>query len=162
MNTLIIAFASACAVFLSACVAAFASYRVNSRDIRAKIVSASRQKWIDTIQDLLAELMSYALSVAILKLQIKDRDPVSAVATSPLLLEKIQHVELVKNKIALLLDPDKPEHAALFEAVNIAYRRVVSREHFDILDDLPADTALITERARLIAKAVWERVKRGE
>jgi hypothetical protein len=162
MNTLIIAFASACAVFLSACVAAFTSYRVNDRGIKAKIVSASRQKWIDTIQDLLAELMSYALSVAILKLQIKDSDPLSVVATSPLLLEKIQHVDLVKNKIALLLDPDKPEHAALYDAVNIAYRRVVSREDFDILDDLPADTALITARARAIAKAVWERVKRGE
>ena len=162
MNTLIVALASAIAVFLSGCVGAFVSYKVTDRQIKAKFISASRQKWIDAIQELLAELISYAFSVAILKQQMRHADPLAAVATNPVLLEKIQHVELVKNRIALLLAPGKPGHDALFEAVDIAYRRVVSRNQFDIIDFLPDDAALITEKFRPIVRAVWERIKRGE
>jgi hypothetical protein len=162
MNALTIALVSACAAFLSACIGAVVSYKVNEREIKAKIISASRQKWIDNIQELVAELMSYSLSVAILKQQIKRTDPVAAVATNPLLLDKIEHVELVKNKIALLLDPMKPDHRALHEAVDIAYQRVVSRDHFDIVDAFSGDAALITQRARHIVKSQWERVKRGD
>jgi hypothetical protein len=56
------------------------------------------------------------------------------VAADRLLLDKIEHFALVKNKIKLMLNPTKDDHRPLLDAVNTTYQHIVSREELDVID----------------------------
>jgi hypothetical protein len=162
MSALTITIVTACAALLSAALGAFVSLQANERKIKAEVITANRQKWIETMRDLVAELMSVSFSVAIVKREINSADPVAAVAADRLLLDKLEHVALVKNKIRLMLHPLKEDHCKLFDAVDTLYQRLVSLEELDVIERLHADSELITQRAHIILGREWQRVKQGD
>ena len=162
MSTIAITIVTACAALFSAALGAFVSFKANERKIKAALITANRQRWMEIIRELLAELMSVSYTVSIIKRQIKTADPVAAVAADHLLLDKLEHVALVKNKIRLMLNPTKKEHHDLYQSVDVAYQRLVSREEMDVIALLHNDFDVITQRAHVILGHEWLRVKRGD
>jgi hypothetical protein len=162
MSTLTITFITALAALCATILGSFVSLRDTERKIKAANVTANRLRWSDTLRDLLAELMSVSYTVAIVKRQFKGSDPMGAVATDRLLLDKLEQVSLVKNKIRLMLNPVKPEHHVLYQAVDELYDHLVSLQELDVLDRLHGDIDLITKQAQGLLTREWERVKKGD
>ena len=162
MSPLTVTIITVCAALLSAALGAFVSLKANERKIKAEVITANRQKWGETLRDLLAEMMSVSYSVAIVKRQITTADPVAAVAADRLLLDKLEHVALVKNKIKLMLNPVKEDHCPLLDTVNQTYQHLVSRDEFDVIDRLHDDIDLMTEQAQKLLRREWQRVKQGD
>jgi Co/Zn/Cd efflux system component len=162
MSALTVTIITACAALISAVFGGFVTFRANERKIKAAIITANRQKWGETLRDLLAEMMSVAYSVAIVKRQITTVDPVAAVAADRVLLDKVEHFALVKNKIKLMLNPEKDDHRPLLDAVNSIYQHLGSREEFDVVDRLHEDIERVTEQAQILLRREWQRVKLGD
>jgi len=162
MSALTVAVITACAALFSATLGGFVTIKANERKIRAAIITANRQKWGETLRDLLAEMMSVSYSVAIVKRQITTADPVAAVAADRLLLDKVEHVALVKNKIRLMLNPMKDEHRLLLDTVNRTFQHVVSLNELDVIERLHDDIELMTEQAQALLRREWQRVKLGD
>jgi hypothetical protein len=128
--------------------------RVARDQISASTVSASRQKWIDSLRDTIAEFLAVAGQQSYLAL--KDEGAAWADDASA------QRVVLLRARIALLINPRETDHRELFQMVtelmslvramrDPAARRRSSELHHDI-----------TEKAQAILKREWERVKSGE
>jgi len=162
MSPLTVTVITVCAALFSAALGAFVSLKANERKIKAEVITANRQKWSETLRNLLAEMMSVSYSVAIVKRQITTADPVAAVAADRLLLDKLEHVALVKNKIKLMLNPVKEDHCPLLDTVNQTYQHLVSRDEFDVIDRLHDDIELMTEQAQKLLRREWQRVKQGD
>jgi hypothetical protein len=162
LTALTIAAITACAAFLSACVGAVVSFKANERKIRSQTISVSRQKWMDGMENIVAELMSLLLVVAILKRQIKDNDTLAAVASDRALLDKIEQLALAKIKIRLMINPEKADHRILYETIDATYNYVVSLDHLDVIDRLRVDVEGIADQVSAIVRYEWSRVKRGE
>src|SRR5277367_1050611 len=106
MSTITITFITALAALCATILGSFVSLRDTERKIKAANVTANRLRWSDMLRDLVAELMSVSYTVAIIKRQIKGTDTLSAVAADHILLDKLEHVAVLKNKIQLMLNPD--------------------------------------------------------
>ena len=83
----------------------------------------------------------------------------SAVASEPALLPKLERVVLVQWKIRLLLNPTEADHLELSRTIDTAMERLQSEESCEA--DTKADVENITRAARAILKREWQRVKQG-
>jgi hypothetical protein len=162
MSTLTITFITALAALCATILGSFVSLRDTERKIKAANVTANRLRWSDMLRDLVAELMSVSYTVAIIKRQIKGTDTLSAVAADHTLLDKLEHVAVLKNKIQLMLNPEKPDHHALSGAVESMHAHLVSLRELDVFERLQGDMEAITKQAHLILRREWVRVKHGE
>jgi hypothetical protein len=131
------------------------------RQFNATVISASRQKWIETLRDMLAELIALVAAASVLKSKWKDkwdrgRGPLNA---EPALLEKFEHIVLAQSKIRLLLNPAEADHAQLHETIETTIARLRSEELLDT--DTQRDIQTVTALAQAILKHEWQRVKIG-
>ncbi len=143
-----LAFATAAGAVLvslfTALVAPFIAVYVARRQIQASVVSANRQKWIDTLRDALAELVSIHL-VAFSTRRLSDPDISTKVFN-------------LQNKILLLTNPLEADHGEL--------NRIIAR----MIDSSPNDPNVdvwkmqrdLVEVSRRILKTEWKRVRRGQ
>ena len=58
---------SACTALVASIAGPLATLRVSRRQFDATVLSTSRQKWIDALRDLLADLMSQLAGLSVLK-----------------------------------------------------------------------------------------------
>jgi len=153
-----IAFVTACSALVSAAAGPLVSVVVSARQIRASVVLNNRERWIEALRDSLAEYVALLLSVAILE-ETQHGDPMMAVGNDPSLLQLVERVALVKNKILLMVNPIEATHYQLCQPVEDAYRLLVagkgSREQIRVYTDA------ITTAGRAVLKSEWARVKRG-
>lgn len=126
---------------------------VAARVARASVISANRQKWIDGIRDDLAEFLA-ADSVLIDDFRSDDDDLLEAerAAQRARVKEAKVRIQLMQRRIQLRLNPDKPTHIALFEAVKTVIP-ATGREH------TKARNALIKD-AQAFLRHEWLRVKK--
>src|SRR5262249_55058658 len=134
---------------------------VAKSQFNARVLSANRQKWIETLRDQIAELISLLVAVLVVKQQWKGRwnKGLEAVAADPTLLAKLERIVLVQWKIRLLLNPTEPDHQQLYELMEATFERIKSEE----MDEAQTNQDLegITHRAQTILKREWQRVKQG-
>jgi len=152
---------SACTALAASVAGPGVSLMIARRQINANLVSANRQRWIETLRDLVAEMISLLKTGAYVKLALSRKEE-SFTPSAPTLLEKVERLMLVKNKIRLLINPTEADHRALLGAIETALARVLQPEHQDIVATVDADVETITQHAQLILKHEWGRVKRGE
>src|SRR6266516_1935530 len=161
MDPLLLSLVSACTALVASVVGPLVTLAVAKRQFNATVLSANRQKWIETLRDLLAELISMLVAVYVVKSGWKGKwdKGLSAVASEPALLPKLERVVLVQWKIRLLLNPTEADHLELSRTIDIAMERLQSEESCEA--DTKADVENITRAARAILKREWQRVKQG-
>lgn len=144
---------SATTALVAVVVSPIVAIYVAKRQIRASVVSANRQKWIDQLRDCLAELIT---ALRFLNLR---RD--GSVALEPHeWLERYQRAFLLSSKVALLLNPQENDHMALHAALKEAGSLLLSNN--DDRQQIVAVTQRILEQSQAILKREWERVKSGD
>ncbi len=161
MDSLPISLISACTALVASIVAPFVTLSVARRQFNATVLSANRQKWIESLRDMLAELISLYVAAVVVKLKWKEHweQGLGPVNANPELLEKLQRIVLVQAKIRLLINPAEPDHQHLFQTIESAFKRLRAEETRQ--EDTEADVETITKLAQAILKREWQRVKQG-
>jgi hypothetical protein len=161
VDPLIVTLVSALTALVASIAGPLAMLRVSRRQFDATVLSTSRQKWIDTLRDLLADLMSQLAGLSVLKGRWTgewDRGH-GLIEADPSLLAKVERLVLVRWKIRLMLNLNEADHQGLDRLVGAAVQRL--REEAPGKTDIDADIESISQQARGILKREWERVKRG-
>src|SRR5262245_38694017 len=161
MDPFVISLVSACTALVASIVGPLVTLAVAKRQFNANVLSANRQKWIETLRDLLAELISQLVSVLVVKHQWQGKwnQGLDAIAANPGLMGKLERIVLVQWKIRLLINPNEPDHQALYAAIDTAFKRLQTDSAKD--GETEADIENITRLAQTILKNEWQRVKLG-
>jgi hypothetical protein len=135
--------------------------KVSKRQFNANVLSANRQKWIETLRDMVAELISLLTAALVIKSawQSKWDKGHGPLRENAALLQKLERIVLAQSKIRLLLNPTEADHQQLSRAIDTAIKRLQAEESLD--SDTEADIETITTLAQTILKREWRRVKRG-
>ena len=67
MDPLLISVISACTALVASILGPLVTLSVAKRQFNASVLSANRQKWIETLRDMLAELISLLVSALVVK-----------------------------------------------------------------------------------------------
>ena len=161
MDPLILNLVSACTALVASIAGPFVTLAVAKRQFSASVLSANRQKWIETLRDTLSELISILGTAAVLRMTWKadwDRG-LGPLSERGELLEKVQRLVMVQAKIRLLINPLEPDHEALYRAIEAASKHLQAEDWHE--SSMEADVELITRLAQAILKREWMRVKQG-
>ena len=129
------------------------SIYVAKRQIRASVVSTSRQKWIDSLRDQLAEFIAAAHVMGLHRgLNMIETPEVNS---------RLEQLRLIESKVLLLLNPDEADHKVLAATIGALIPQLFGGD--ELAKRKLAQEALprITEQSQSILKREWERLKRG-
>ena len=160
MDPLFISLVSACTALVASIAGPLVTLAVARRQFNANVLSANRQKWIETFRDLLAELISLLVSVLVVKTRWKDQwnKGLGPITSDPTLLLKLERIVLVQWKTRLLINPTEADHQELYRTIEMAFRRVQSEDMHEA--EVEADMENITRLGQAILKREWVRVKK--
>jgi hypothetical protein len=160
MDVVSIALVTASTALVSAVVGPMVSYVIAHRQIRANLISSNRERWAEALRDSLAEYVALLISASIVKEKLGD-DPLKAVSDRRDLLEIVERIILVKNKIMLMSNPNDESHAELCQAVDATYE-ALKTEDPEAPKRIRSAAEAITRAGREVLRLEWVRVKRGE
>src|SRR3954447_25058469 len=106
MDPLVVTLVSASTALVASIAGPLASLRVSRRQFDATVLSTGRQKWIDALRDLLADLMSQFAGLSVLKTRWTgewDRGR-GLLQSDPALVARLERLVLVRWKIRLMLN----------------------------------------------------------
>ena len=131
---------------------------VAKRQIRSTTISANRQEWINRLRDDLATFWAYAANVRVVRASYTN-DPVLTAAAQ----EQARAAAILVNRIRLSINTSESDHRDLVKFVerlwNIADSVVPTNPKSEAWEQAVTD---LTNTARRILKAEWQRVKRGD
>jgi len=129
-------------------------YLTARHQFRTTVVATSRQHWIESLRDSLAE---YQVSVASIgtTFVIPPHDEADR-------QQLYQRAALLGYKLKFLLNPNEPRHVELLKAVEAAFDALIPA--FKTGDHSHAATQIrrVTELGQQVLKSECERVKAGE
>src|SRR4030095_11839811 len=126
MDALLIGLVSAGTALVATILGPLVTLAVARRQFSATVLSANRQKWIETLRDMLAELISQMVAVLVVRAGWKGKwdKGLGAIAVDPTLLSKLERIVLVQWKIRLLLNPTETDHQELYRSIEAAFARI--------------------------------------
>jgi hypothetical protein len=134
---------------------------VARRRFSADVLSANRQRWIDTFRDRLAELLSLMNAAQVIKRGAAGewRGGAGPAKDNPALVDKLEKTFMAIAQIQLLTKAAEPAHQAINEAISSAVEFLQEEE----LHETPLSARLqdIITLGRGIIRDEWGRVKRG-
>lgn len=153
---------SACTAMIASIAGPYVNTRIAKIQFNADVLSVNRQKWIETMRDLVASLNSQFLTAAAIRQTVKEPTSI-AIAQDPELFRRVENLLRTVSKIELMLNPLEPDHQRL---------NTLMREGVDRLRSPPPERGIedrievishdITQAAQAILKREWLRVKRGK
>ena len=160
-STLLLGLVSASTALVASIVGPVVTLNVARRQFSATVLSGNRHKWIETLRDVLAELISLLAMALVVKSKWKDkweagRGPLNS---DPAMLEKFEHIVLAQAKVQLLINPHDEDHERLAQTIDLATRHL--RSENSAPTETEADIRTIVELAQSILKREWQRVKEG-
>jgi hypothetical protein len=154
-------------VFASnAMIASVAGAFVNTKTARiafkANVLSVNRQKWIETMCDLVASLNSQLLIAAAMRRTVEE--PTSVVITRDSeLLKRVENLLWTVSKIELMLNPLQKEHQHLKTLMSEAVDQLrFPSPEGSIEERIEGISRDIIQLSQVVLKQEWVRVKRGE
>jgi hypothetical protein len=161
MDPVVISLVSACTALVASIAGPVVTLLVARRQIKANVLSANRQKWIEALREAIAELLSLLVAALVVKSQWKERwdSGRGALHEDRALLDKLQRMVLTQSKVRLLTNPTEPDHQKLVATIEAALLRLRAEGTDNAATE--ADILRITELAQSILKREWLRVKHG-
>jgi len=161
MDPLTISLVSACTALVASIVGPLVTLAVARRQFNATVLSANRQKWIESLRDMLAELVSLLVAALVIKSEWRDKWDRGrpAFKADSRLIDKLERIVFAQSKITLLLNPTQSDHRKLVQVIDAALKRLQSEQATD--EETAGDIAAITELAQSILRREWQRVKMG-
>lgn len=142
---------SALTALVAVIVSPIVSLYVARQQIRAAVVSANRQRWIDELRSELSELINLIMFLNI----------GSAILSEEAFIEKFEKAHLIEIKISLLINPYEKDHIALTKAIRDAIVEIFEKKDRDPKVLLVLKDSIVSQ-SQAILKREWNRVKKGE
>ena len=157
----VVSLVSASTALVASIIGPIVTLTIARRQYNATVISASRQKWIETLRDTLAELIALLRGALVVKSKWKDkwdrgRGPLDA---DPAMLEKFEHIVLAQSKIDLLINPTDADHHLLHETIETAISRLGAEASLEA--ETQKDIQTIARLGQAILRREWQRVKIG-
>jgi hypothetical protein len=156
-----VAFVTACTALISSFVAPLITLQIGRAQIRASVISNNRQRWIETLRDLISSFCAQATTAALARKTLLDTTG-SLLVSDPAMLEKLEEVMKTYTKIRLMTNPLEADHqqlvALLTEAMTTLRTAPVEADLEPIIRDA-VEVVITTSQALL--KREWARVKAG-
>ena len=140
----------------------FVNTRIAKFEFKTNVLSVNRQKWIDTMRDLVASLNSQLLIAAALRQTMNEPSGI-LIARDPELSRRVENLLRTVSKIELMLNPLKEDHQQL----NVLMKEAIDHLRSPLLEDRVEDRIEVISHDIIqvlqgILKREWARVKRGE
>jgi hypothetical protein len=140
----------------------FVNTRIAKFEFKTNVLSVNRQKWIDTMRDLVASLNSQLLIAAALRQTMNEPSGI-LIARDPELSRRVENLLRTVSKIELMLNPLKQDHQQL----NVLMKEAIDHLRSPLLEDRVEDRIEVISHDIIqvlqgILKREWARVKRGE
>jgi hypothetical protein len=157
----VVGLVSACTALVASIVGPVVTLSVARRQFNATVISSNRQKWIEGLRDVLAQLIALLATALVVKSKWKDkwREGHGPLDAEPAMLDMFERIVLAQAKVQLLINPADLDHQRLIEAIDDASRRLRAEQSPD--SETEADIRAIVELAQSILKREWQRVKQG-
>lgn len=139
----------------------FVTLSITRRQFRASVISANRQKWIETFRDRLSELLSLMNAAHVIKRHSIEswQGGLGPVQANLGLAEKFERAYMALAEIRLLTNASDPEHRNLNDALGAALGHL---QHDELRDgELAASVDEVIALGRTIIRHEWGRLKRG-
>ena len=161
MDPLLISIISACTALVACIAGPIVTLTVAKRQINANVLSANRQKWIESLRDAISELIGLLVTALVVKSGWHEQweGGRGILNKNAALLDKVERMVFTESKIRLLINPTEPDHQRLLAAIETALARLRSEKADD--GGTEKDIQIITQLAQAILKREWQRVKRG-
>lgn len=127
------------------------SLYVAKRQIRASVVSANRQKWIDELRGELSELINLIMFLNMGRTTLTEKA----------FIEKFEKAHLIETKINLLINPHEQDHVALTKTIRDAIVEIFEKKDRDPKVLIALKDSIVSQ-SQAILKREWDRVKKGE
>jgi hypothetical protein len=152
----------ACNAMIASIAAAFVNTRAATTEFRANVLSVNRQKWIETMRDLVASLHSQLIAAAAVRQLVGEPTGV-VIAQDRELLGRVEKLLRTMSMIELMLSPLERDHqtlnALMKEAADQLRSASPDRGIEDRIEGISHNMIRVTQG---ILKREWGRVKRGE
>jgi hypothetical protein len=162
LNPQWITLAFACNAMIASIASAFVNARVAKTQFNANVLSVNRQKWIETMRDLVASLNAQLLAAAALRRVVEQPTGV-VIAQDPQLLRRVENLLRTMFKIELMLNRFEPDHqklkALMKEAVDQLRSPLPEGGIENSIEIISGDMIQLSQK---VLKREWGRVKRGE
>ncbi|HEU5395102.1 MAG TPA: hypothetical protein VFV36_09915, partial [Candidatus Methylomirabilis sp.] len=125
-----ISFVASCTALVASIFGPLVTLTVARRQFAASVLSANRQRWIESLRDSIAEFISLLITAVVVKARWKEKwdKGRSVLAAEPALMHKVGRMVFVQSKIRLLMNPTEADHQQLFAAIDRAIKRLQSEE----------------------------------
>ena len=141
---------------------AFDNTRIAKIEFKANVLSVNRQKWIETMRDLVASLNAQLLTTAAIRHTVEEPTG-TVIARDPGLFRRVENLLRTVSKIELMLNPREKAHQQLAVLVKAGVEQLRSPSpDGDIEERTDAISRDIIQASQAILKREWVRVKRGE
>jgi hypothetical protein len=132
--------------------------KTTRKQIRATVVSANRQQWINTLRNDLAELITaFQIWGSPLKAKHFNQEDRK---------ETLSNILLRESKIRMMLNPNEADHQELIATMasvrSFAEDDDVPQTIGDVQDRLDIRIERLIKQSQVILKREWERVKSGD
>ena len=153
---------SASTAMIASIAGPFVNTRIAKFEFKTNVLSVNRQKWIDTMRDLVASLNSQLLIAAALRQTMNEPSGI-LIARDPELSRRVENLLRTVSKIELMLNPLKEDHQQL----NVLMKEAIDHLRSPLLEDRVEDRIEVISHDIIqvlqgILKREWARVKRGE
>lgn len=161
MDSITVSVISAGTAMVASVLGPIVTLAVAKRQFNANVLSANRQRWLETLRDTLAELASQIVGVVIIKTGREGqwKDGFNAAAAEPAIMQRVERIVFLQWRIRLLTNTANADHAELCRTIEETLMKLKQ----PALDE-PAtreNVERITGLSQAILKREWERVKRG-
>lgn len=157
---LFVAAISALGAIVGVVIGSIVSFLIARQQFRATVISANRHQWINTLRDSIADFQTKA-KIAVTEARLALHEATSIAADDKGHYEALKTMHFLVNKMALLLNPNEPDHLQLISLLKELNDLCVNGDPtnqvtYDKLQDS------ITSTGQIILKREWKRVKRGK
>jgi hypothetical protein len=136
--------------------ASLVQYLVARRQIRATVLSANRQKWLDSLREELSRFISI-MNILMVDIETRTNEPSPS---REWIEQNMKELGFVRIKIELLLNPNKPDHKRLIDLVDKAVEYLPKWDTESGKIEVRKMFVEIVSLSQKILKGVWEKVKR--
>ena len=123
------------------------SYLVARKQLRASVVGQARRQWVESLQDVVAEICAVQADYAIKVARGEGHD-----------LSSAQRSVYLTRKAALMLSASRPAHDELLDRLNGLHTSAAQGEP---IDGFSATSWQLIEATRRVTEAEWERIERS-
>jgi uncharacterized membrane protein len=162
ISPIAVAFVTACTALVSSVVAPMITMRMGRAQIRASVISNNRQRWIETLRDLIAAFCAQVTTAAPMRRTLLDANG-GILVTDPDILNRLQEIMKTFTMIRLMINPLEADHQELIAVLTKTMTTLRTAPLDEDLDpSVRQSVEEVVQISQIILKREWSRVKAGE